>query len=222
MNKADVLKLLEVCTFKDIFTSEDSYHDVIIPLEEAEKSTIECDSGATKLVLWIPNFDEYVVKIPFTGVYEEDWIKGDKGYLWQGENYREYFGAYDGWDYCYVETSLYADAVREGVDQFFLKTSFLGYIKGHPIYIQPKAVEFYKVPHKISPEEKQESHKICRECRVSLKPEWVLDAIRCYGLSQVKKLFAFINEYQIEDLHGNNLGYYKDKPVIIDYAGFNS
>ena len=38
----------------------------------------------------------------------------------------------------------------------------------------------------------------------------------------VKKLFAFINEYQIEDLHSDNLGYYKDKPVIIDYAGFNS
>lgn len=183
MNKADVLKLLEVCTFKDIFTSEDSYHDVIIPLEEAEKSTIECDSGATKLVLWIPNFDEYVVKIPFTGVYEEDWIKGDKGYLWQGENYREYFGAYDGWDYCYVETSLYADAVKEGVEQFFLETSFLGHIKGHPIYIQPRAEEFYEISHNISLEEKQESNKICREYCVSLKPEWVLDAIKCYGLS---------------------------------------
>ena len=221
MNKADVLKLLEVCTFKDNFTSEDYYNDVISPLEKAEKSTIEYDSGATKLVLWIPNFDEYVVKIPFTGVYEEDWIEEDEEYVWKGD-YQEYFGAYDGWDYCYVETSLYADAVREGVDQFFLETSLLGHIKGHPIYIQPQAMEFYEVPHKISFEEKQESNKICRECRVSLKPEWVLDAIKCYGLSQVKKLFAFINEYQIEDLHGNNLGYYKDKPVIIDYAGFNN
>lgn len=221
MNRTDVLKLLEVCTFKDTFTSEDYYHDVIAPLEEAGKSTIECDSGATKLVLWIPNFDEYVVKIPFTGVYEEDWIKEDEGYVWQ-EDYQEYFGAYDGWDYCYVETSLYADAVKEGVEQFFLETSFLGHIKGHPIYIQPRAEEFYEISHNISLEEKQESNKICREYCVSLKPEWVLDAIKCYGLSQVKKLFAFINEYQIEDLHGNNLGYYKNKPVIIDYAGFNS
>lgn len=219
MNGADVLKLLEVCTFKDNFTSEDYYDDIIIPLDKVEKGTIQYDSGATKLVLWIPNFDEYVVKIPFTGLYESIWIEEDEEYV---EDYQEYFGAYDGWDYCYVETSLYADAVREGVDQFFLKTSLLGHIKGHPIYIQPRAVEFYAIPHKISLEEKQESNKICRECRVSLKPEWVLDAVKCYGLPQVKKLFAFIHEYNIEDLHGNNLGYYNDKPVIIDYAGFNS
>ena len=47
------------------------------------------------------------------------------------------------------------------------------------------------------------------------------DAINWYGENEIEKLLKFINDEKINDLHSGNLGYLNDRPVIVDYAGYN-
>ena len=116
------------------------------------------DSGASKVVLVFTNSD-YVVKIPFKGEFckyddydcenscSRDCSCSRCSRRSVVETYDEFTGARIGesdysWDYCAAEQFFYEKAVVAGVEEFFIKTIFIGEFNGHPIYLQEK-VEVY-------------------------------------------------------------------------------
>ena len=54
-----------------------------------------------------------------------------------------------------------------------------------------------------------------------LNPLWASMAIVLYGKRKCKALCKFIIENSINDLHYSNIGYLKDKPIILDFSGYH-
>jgi lantibiotic modifying enzyme len=57
-------------------------------------------------------------------------------------------------------------------------------------------------------------------CFRCFDPEWLADAFEYYGLKTFNKLMNFIYEYNITDLHTDNIGYIGTRPVILDFSDF--
>ena len=211
-----ILELFSNCIFEE-FTDDVIRSNV---LDELKEDCSEFDCGATKLVLWFASIPDYVIKIPFNGYvigkYDEYTDKWNDTYI-------PFKGADGKWDYCQREVSLYAKAKEKNVDMFFLETILVGEVDNHPIYIQKEGEDYYYKDHEdLSYDEIANSKALCRDAGVPcLKENWILDAIQCYGLLKVKEFLKFIHDNKINDLHSNNLGYYENKPIIIDYAGYD-
>lgn len=179
----------------------------------------EYDTGATKLVIFTK--EDYVIKIPFCG---------DSDYY--NEEYYYYpfcnAGGYDSceWNYCEVELDLYKEAVRYGVEEFFLEPIFIGFSglkHNHPIYVQEKAIIYEEYDSKHSKEEIEKTGELCAEHDLyCFHKAWLTDFLDYYSLEDLQRLEKFIDDFYISDLHGGNLGYRRNgKPVIIDYAGYD-
>ena len=184
-------------------------------------SDFSVDCGATKLVI-IPSNANYVIKIPFDGEYHENW--DDKGNMWFDE-----FTVIQ--DYCYRETLLYESAKKEHVEKFFLpieEVKEASNIAGWPIYVQPKATIYGNL---VRSEKEtlttKESIKYVssKDCCINISlPNFWLAA--CFDSSssveEFDKFIQFLNNDSSikQDLHQSNIGYYNNKAVIIDYAGY--
>ena len=51
---------------------------------------------------------------------------------------------------------------------------------------------------------------------------WWTRAYQIYGKSFMRRVVAWAEDNDVNDLHGSNIGYYCNKPCIFDYAGFHS
>lgn len=182
---------------------------------------IELGIGASKMAL-IPDNSAYVLKIPFNGSWS--WISDDdeKFYTFEGAENDE-----NCWNYCEVELNRYNLAVEEKVSEFFATTKFFGYTEGNnhfPIYIQEKINPFkYTESKTYSREEIRNTYNKFSSLGLyyDFDTVWVLDAIKYYGFEKVIKLFMFIEENDISDLHTGNYGYAPDgRPAILDFSNF--
>lgn len=209
MTEAKILLQLEECDL-DALTSEnvdqvtkniESYHDYWV--------------GASKLVI---DFDEnldYVVKIPFAGYidyYEEEFFEFCKAP-----------DRADGNDYCKAEVVRFKDAEEEGLDFLFAETSIMGFVKGHPIYKQPKCVSFEDTPYPDLPAAiVSRTAKACSESYVDTRLDlsWLTQIFESYGKQILLKFLRFLDDEDISDLHQGNFGYCNGDPVLIDYASF--
>ena len=196
------------------------------------------DNGASKVVLLFTNSD-YVVKIPF------------KGELCECDNYdcenscnrdcscsrcsrgvpeetcSEFTGARIGeseysWDYCAAEQFFYEKAIVAGVEEFFIKTIFIGEFNGHPIYLQEKVSVYGYESETKSPEYSKEifmkkflHSEIQNEDFGGLLVDY-------YGEERVNQLVEFLSEVGISDLHTSNVGICANRPVLFDYSGYSS
>lgn len=230
MTIPEILDILQKCDFEHL--TETNYEYQIID-NIPENIDINYRSGVTKVAIFFPNTD-FVIKIPFGGVEEEE-----EEY---DEEYDEYYGTGDytfapfqfaddletGDDYCKVETIRYGHALdfddgKGEIAQLFARTSFIGYVHEYPIYAQP-ICESYS--HRASKGNSQEIItsvvKTCREKKYNcFNPDWLADVVKCYGEQVFNDLCSFIKDEGITDLHSDNIGYYKNKPILFDYAGFN-
>lgn len=50
---------------------------------------------------------------------------------------------------------------------------------------------------------------------------WACMALTLYGKKLCRKLCAFIVENAINDLHTSNIGYNHNKPIILDFSGYD-
>jgi hypothetical protein len=141
-----------------------------------------------------------------------------------------------GCDEAKKEVDIYKKAVDKGVEYFFPKTEILCTIKDIVFVIQEK-IDFscYDLPDSyrdkythitqtasdyiVSKMEKS-IHNVTGS-KPELNPLWAKMALVLYGKARVKKLCNFIRENDINDLHFNNLGYKKNKPVILDFSGYH-
>ena len=184
-------------------------------------------NGATKAVIIFPN-EKYVIKIPFIGEkcddeeYREHTTSCSSHYSYVGQLNGQFQNAVTencDWDYCALEQEFYQLAISEGIEEFFLETFKIGDYEGHPIYLQKKATIYDESDIKGS----KKSEKIYSTYFNSgeiLNLNFCALVIDLYGLEKMDCLNSFLNKAGINDLHSNNMGVYKKRPVFFDYSGF--
>lgn len=198
----------------------------------------EYSYGASKLVI-IPDNTDYVIKVPFNCVYNEDYIDPDYAAS-QGIEYDEdeqeewlYFqNAYYcrqeeyGWDYCEAEVEYYEEAADWGVEKYFAETRYIGDCHGWPIYVQPKceAMENSRGSHSHTREEYdsiQEKADSVDQHGIRDR-DFLCDLFKNADVDIVSLLFQFIDE-MLNDLHSGNYGYFEGTTdaCLLDYAGWN-
>lgn len=244
MNKKtaeSILSIFKDCVFDGELT-EYSFEEKILK-HLPEDLNYDYHYGATKIVFILPDKD-FVIKIPFSGQYihKEVIKKTETGKVCRQRvsRYIEFEGAESpicgegrGWNYCQVECDIYALAESETVEEFFAKTECIGFIHDYPIYIQETA-KIYKDMYPFRDNEEREYKEkytkkeiktidsLCEKYHYYFfNVFWLCDAFNYYGQEKGEKLLSFIKTARIEDLHKSNIGYIGEKPVIIDYAGFN-
>jgi len=212
------------------------------------------DSGVSKGVLFLDDYPNIVVKIPFTesgeGYYRSYYTDEDGNTCitynscsesfdsaWQSLPPRLEDKLVRNWDYCEVETILFDDACLNGVDAFFAETVLIGYSHGHPVYVQERARIYEGEAEYKEDEKEQEAFHLYNEIKAELKEylgikdcqirwrsprKWIVDFYLYYGIKEVAALWKYLEDTGIEDLHSSNVGYINHRPVITDYASFNS
>ena len=180
-------------------------------------------SGVSKVAI-IPKEKNYVIKIPYYGKYRKS--NGIKCF-------DPYFSSISkSSDYCKSEEIIYNKARANGLDTFFAEIEQIGKIKSIPIYVQRKAVIFEDVYY---PEDDEEENLNEREVSIFktittkysdlvedeyLPLSWMKDFICSYGELAFDKLYNFLSDNNIQDLHSENIGYICERPVLVDFSGF--
>ena len=199
----------------------------------------ECDiaNGVSKVVI-IPRNSAYVIKTPLFGswYYPEEYNEENNEYCIDYENpyFDEYTGAYyedaeiDCSNYCELEEYLYNFAVENNVSDMFAKTEFFGYAEGgRPVYISEKCKNFWRGNREPS----DASKTLVKDKRDSRTPGWSkMDSmitalfVDDYGVERAGRLFQFLSDFNITDLHSHNvmISEKTGKIVITDYSGFES
>ena len=197
--------------------------------------------GASKLVI-IPNNTKYVIKIPFTHMYNEDCTEcdGDEDSYCEGKCINcGYFGcasccchcteyvfskaAKVQYDICADEENIYEEASDE-LQQLLVPNIFIGMFNDIvPVYIQKKiknTARLKKTNYIATSTEKQIA------CHIMIKNDCFLDAgamaqyLVKFGICKFRELVQEIA--MIDDLHNGNWGYFEDGSVgIIDYGGYS-
>ena len=141
----------------------------------------------------------------------------------------------DGFNEAYDEVLIYQKAVKAGLEMFFPKTEVFCIHNG-VIFVMQEKIDFstYNIPmskanrytHKtrtVSPAiiEKMGNCFYQMKRGRELNPLWASMAIVLYGKRKCKALCKFIIENNINDLHASNIGYLKDKPIILDFSGYH-
>jgi hypothetical protein len=168
--------------------------------------------GISKLVIFLN--DSEVVKVPFDG-----------GFLDREDEDGEDFYYFEIADYCEREAYFYDEAIDAGVEEFFAKTEFAGYADcGRPLYKSERVFEYmskeiFDIRSK-EPSQKAKDSANNSDC-YALPFEWLARAYDYYGEEKVEKLIAFLNKFDIRDLHDGNIGFRKNgAPVLLDYSDY--
>lgn len=141
----------------------------------------------------------------------------------------------DGFNEAYDEVLIYQRAVKAGLEMFFPKTEVFCIHNGVIFVIQEK-IDFSTSDIPISKENRYNSKTRTVSPAIvnkmdncffqmkrgrTLNPLWASMAIVLYGKRRCKALCKFIVENNINDLHGSNIGYLKDRPIILDFSGYH-
>ena len=180
-------------------------------------------SGVSKVAI-IPKEKNYVIKIPYYGKYRKS--NGIKCF-------DPYFSSISkSSDYCKSEEIIYNKAKANGLDTFFAEIEQIGKIKSIPIYVQRKAVIFEDVYYPEDDEEENlNEHEISIFKTITTKYSdlvedeylplsWMKDFICSYGELAFDKLYNFLSDNNIQDLHSENIGYISERPILVDFSGF--
>lgn len=168
--------------------------------------------GATRYCLYADNWDE-VIKIT----------------RWEDVHH----------DYNQIEYENFLRACELGCDKVLLPIQKVATLKsGLDIYVQRKYTFSYSglddvqetaIKKKVrniyrrfdkdfkSPEIFMKS---CRNMYSTPIEYWYARAYQIYGKKVMKKLEILTNERSIGDLHSSNIGFYKNFPIILDFAGY--
>lgn len=198
---------------KDMIINADTFEEVVFNNLPPQffihfSNTFYC--GASRATL-ISRDKDFIIKIPFNQSYLEDkmFCKANSNHLNNP--------LLSNWDYCHNEICYYnyTKEKKNNINSFFLPIKVIGCVNGYPIYKQPYAT-FYKEMEKF--DEKinfPDSYYALIEDK-----GWIGYLIKNYKGSIIKSFFDTLKELKINDLDENNIGFYKNNPVLIDYAGY--
>ena len=136
------------------------------------------------------------------------------------------------------EIELYQLAKEANIEMFFPATRYLTTLNNIVFVIQekvdicccdtsPQLKQRYRtkaktVSDKIIAKMSDSMMKAHSNCRRRPNETWVRLSISIYGKSRCKKFCEFLKVHRINDLHGGNLGYKNDKPIVLDFCGFDN
>ena len=200
------------------FIDDDAYY-FYDSLDAKIKEEYDYNYGATKCVL-IPHKGDYVIKIPFTGVWDFD---SDAPTTFCSAPCSE-----RDWDYCGAEYERYKEAYRNNLKDYFAPVLCIGCVGHFPIYVQAKCITLedkYSCgcakSFRFSDEERNKTLKISKACWVNINLDWLTDFRLSYGEKIFDTFLRFLCDREWDDdLRTENIGYLNDRPVLIDYAGF--
>ena len=115
---------------------------------------------------------------------------------------------------------MYKKALKNKVEDFFLKTEYLDSYNGIPIYLQEKITIIGKQGIHAS----DKSLGFCATHIDSLNGDDYFNAILVdyYGEEKCLALFNFWEKVNVNDLHNHNFGYLDSRPIFFDYCGFDN
>lgn len=201
--RENIIKLLKTL---DINSQHDSW-EVSSILRKHGYNDIKVADGASKICLIFPN-TSFVVK-------------------WSTYGYEE----------AMREVEVYQKAIDAHLEKFFPKTAFLvklndvNFVAQEKIDVTVDGLDFHtrqrfqkisktaldKIVYKME----RQFKKAARYCKRDLDPVWAKMALVLYGKRTCKALCDFIIENKINDLHGSNIGYKNNRPIILDFSGYN-
>lgn len=137
----------------------------------------------------------------------------------------------------FLETQIYADAVKNNIQQFFPATKLLFEHNGVKFVMQEKVnvcvcdvfnkQDRDRVEAIIKTVSDRIIKKVQRTClkaspnnKRTLDNTWVAMVISLYGKRTCKSLCEFIIKHKINDLHEANIGYKNGRPMILDFSGY--
>ena len=209
-----ILNYLSVCDFSYPLHENNYEEHIIEPLQEKTNFKFTYELGSSKLCI-IPREGGYVIKIPLSGTFNYSDTFSPFSYTKVDENGNE---SYE-WDYCQIDTDVYAAACSKALDIYFAAVQCIGEINSYPIYVQPK-VEIW-TDFSLSLEAETFICNKTKELKAHIFcPSWMMYFYNLYGEEEYKRLFDFIESYPIEDLHYLNVGTIEGKPVLVDYSGY--
>lgn len=211
MERDTLLNLFKNCNFNNL--NKDNFDNKIIKNLNCLLQDFTWNYGETKCCIILKEAD-YVIKIPFRGS-----ISCGEEYDFENANFdKEHF-----WDYCFSELIYYNLAKRQKIEKAFAKTRLLGIVQNYPIYIQEKVTTFSSTgfdPY-LKNERTEKTRKYCKEKNFyCFNNRWLADAFQYYGEKRFNKIINFLKDYDIEDLHIDNIGYIGSRPVILDFSDF--
>lgn len=230
-NKEEILKMLSNAPIDINLTFHSNKNNIFMKsLGNDFKEHYYYEYGATKFVLIPLDIDkDYVIKIPYTGSYyeyDDSYYNSQHDFLIKEDYYDFIAGEYEDrpWDYCAIEVQRYHKAAALGLANCFAKIDFIGCINDYPIYVQEKCSTFSscRTKHSYSKEERIKTLKCCKEDHPFwIDDNWLTDFRFYYGEEMLINFSYWIHKLKWDDdLRSENIGYIKNKPVLIDYAGF--
>lgn len=176
-------------------------------------------AGITKVVFFLKDVKDKVVKVPFFGVdlYEYDESGENKEFVCRMSFEEMDEMRHNGGDYCELEVDNYKKAEEDGVSSFFAPTEYIGTLYDTiPVYASERCVPFSDVEYNG---EIPDGENMFFKFRV---PNTITQELK--KQYQTERLFAlreFLDDNDIYDLHSGNWGYDKDgKLKIIDYSNY--
>lgn len=136
------------------------------------------------------------------------------------------------------EIEVYQDAKEKHLEQFFPKTELLAEING-VIFVKQEKIDFscsrtpFRKCQKYDRIARTVSDHIFDKMASQIRKAgninysrdldytWGRMVISLYGKKVAKALCDFIIDHEINDLHGENLGYKNNKPVLLDFSGYD-
>ena len=224
-DREQLLKTLEnLPIYANCNFGEENQDEVLAALNNKMFYDYDYAYGATKLAI-IPVDKDYVIKIPYTGTYNRNYYNEDDEYdetLDTGE-WVDFCGAEDAdecWNYCSSEVNRYKIAEEYGFAICFAETRLLGDVHNFPIYVQEKC-EILEHCHQTHTHSREECNLYSLTYGCSINPNWLIDFSNYYGKEMLNSFLKFLTDMGWDDdLRSSNIGYIKDRPVIVDYSGY--
>lgn len=177
--------------------------------------------GCSKAVLFYGYLDNYVLKIPYLGEYDE----------FSGQYNKFARASKDNpWDYCYVESKIYDMACEAGIEELFCGTKYLCKIDGFPIYLSEKsdAALDEEGDNRLSSKDginyirskRREKEKKFLYCPGDMEDNLIGLFYDSWGKELTDRLLDFLLDNNIRDCHTGNVAFKDGKIRIIDYSSF--
>lgn len=156
--------------------------------------------------------------------------------VFQGENFVIKWSTYD-YGEAMKEVEVYEAASKTRLAQFFPVTEYFFSYNGIDFVIQEKVTT---CPDDLSHKERTALEKCARTVpprmvekvradmnrvrggyRRNIDGLWISVVLSVYGKKATKSLCQFIQDFDINDLHGSNIGFSHGKPMILDFSGYH-
>lgn len=134
------------------------------------------------------------------------------------------------------EVNFYNEAKAQNLDKFFPMTEYFFSHNGIDFVVQEKitiqAEDVYgdyleylsnigkTVPRNMINKVQKDLNKVSGYTR-NINRIWIACLLSIYGKRATKALCKFVQDHDINDLHGSNVGFKGNRPIILDFSGYH-